>query len=261
MIKPYSIITTVDLWTEPHIAKNMLETHLNPETDAASRKPETIRKTVDFIASFLPKTAKICDYGCGPGLYSDLLQKNGYEVIGVDISENSLTYASRQNKNVQYYLMNYVTDKIEEKIDFAMMIYCDLGALDPDSMKEALANIHSSLNEGGLFFFDVLSYNWFEKVEVGITSYDEDDGFFMPGRSAVTSIVTKYNDIKLILTYHHVEGEKVADYFIWDKCFTVSEMQHVLGQNGFEIMEVYGNTYGARDIGESETLTFLCKKS
>ena len=36
-------------WTDPHIARQMLAVHLDPETDAASRRPETIQRTVDWL--------------------------------------------------------------------------------------------------------------------------------------------------------------------------------------------------------------------
>ena len=42
------------LWDDPHISKSMLEAHLNPDTEAASRKPVTIGKTIACFAQQSP---------------------------------------------------------------------------------------------------------------------------------------------------------------------------------------------------------------
>lgn len=41
-------------WDDPHISKSMLEAHLNPDTDAASRKRVTIGKTIACFAQQSP---------------------------------------------------------------------------------------------------------------------------------------------------------------------------------------------------------------
>ncbi len=260
MINPYSKITTVDFWTDEYISKNMLKAHLDPFTDAASRIPETIRKTIDFIKSIVPKDKLICDFGCGPGLYTDLLQKVGYNVIGVDVSDTSLNYAKKTNSNVEYINMNYVSNKLHKKIDFAMMIYCDFGALDPKSQAKTLNNIKKSLNVDGLFFFDVMSHNYFDKQEEQINIFEVNDGFFMKGHSIVTSKNIKYPKLKLLLSHHHIFGYKEVNYYNWDKCYDESEMKVLLEDNDFEIISTYSNTYGRKAFNTSDTLSFLCKR-
>lgn len=45
--KPEPFTTGEELfWDDPHISKGMLEAHLNPTIDAASRRPVTIENTV-----------------------------------------------------------------------------------------------------------------------------------------------------------------------------------------------------------------------
>jgi len=260
MIDPYSKITTIDLWTDEYISKNMLKAHLDSNTDAASRKPKTIKKTVDFIKSIVPINSTICDYGCGPGLYTDLLQKEGFNVTGIDVSKSSLNYAKKVNKNVEYIKMNYVKDKLNIKIEFAMMIYCDFGALDPYSQAKTLKNIKESLSNNGLFFFDVMSYNYFDNQKEQEISSRAIDGFFMKGKYNINSKYVKYPKLKLLLAHHHVSGYKEVDYYNWDKCYDETEMKLLLEDNGFEIVNTYSNTYGEKDFKTSDTISFLCRK-
>ena len=55
--------TPENFWNDPHISKGMLEAHLDPNTDAASRKPEFIDSSVEWISSLLPQGAKLLDIG------------------------------------------------------------------------------------------------------------------------------------------------------------------------------------------------------
>ena len=67
-------------WDDPHISAQMLEFHLNPEVEAASRKPETIDRSVQWLiaALGLEPGDTLLDLGCGPGAL--LRQKTGGEI-------------------------------------------------------------------------------------------------------------------------------------------------------------------------------------
>ena len=82
-------------WEDEHISKGMLEAHLNPDLEAASRKHEFIDQSVKWIHSLASQKThpKLLDLGCGPGLYTDRLNQLGYEVTGIDISKRSIEYA------------------------------------------------------------------------------------------------------------------------------------------------------------------------
>lgn len=49
------------LWNDEHISKGMLEAHLNPDIDSASRKHEFINESVKWISS-LCNSAKYKKY-------------------------------------------------------------------------------------------------------------------------------------------------------------------------------------------------------
>ena len=260
MIKPYSKITTIDMWTDPYISKQMLKYHINPEHDIASRRQDIIIKTCRFISQYIGKPSKICDFGCGPGLYTNELQQLKHDVIGVDVSKRSLAYAQEHNSNVKYINMNYVTDTLNEQIDVAMLIYCDFGALTPTSRNQFLRNLHKTLKDDGLFFFDVFNDKRFEELEENTVNYEETDGFFMPGKAKITSQYTKYPDMFLSLSYYKAVGQKTIELYNWDKHYSHQEINTLMNDYGFIVIDYFSNTIGKKNYQNSDLFMFVCKK-
>jgi len=123
--------TEVKFWTDPYIATQMLEAHLNPNTDAASRKPDFICRCAAWMSSLLPKGASLLDIGCGPGLYTKRFAERGLRVTGLDFSENSIAYAREHDFESQYIIQDYLKMDFIESFDMITIIYYDYGALIP----------------------------------------------------------------------------------------------------------------------------------
>ena len=77
--------STSKFWDDEHISKRMLESHLDPEWDAATRPHKFVDKSVDWIVSILPskKYPKLIDLGCGPGIYAEKFYEKSYCVTGL----------------------------------------------------------------------------------------------------------------------------------------------------------------------------------
>ncbi|MDA3846167.1 MAG: methyltransferase domain-containing protein, partial [Vallitaleaceae bacterium] len=147
-VKPYSK-GTATMWTDPYISKQLLDMHINPDTNTASRKEITIDKIIGLICEISDKPfGKVIDLGCGPGLYTEKLAKKGYQLTGVDFSNNSIDYAKKHAKqnqlNIHYICGNYLDIDIEEEgtYDLVMMIYCDFGVLSMEEREKLMKNIY-----------------------------------------------------------------------------------------------------------------------
>lgn len=150
------------MWTDPYISKQLLELHINPDNDVASRSKVKIERITNWILEQTDKPEmKILDLGCGPGLYSELLAKNGHSVIGVDYSESSIQYATRQAKekklNIEYLKKNYLDLDFDNQFDLIILIYLDFCVLLPEEREKVLENIYRALKKGGLFICDVVN--------------------------------------------------------------------------------------------------------
>lgn len=79
-----------------HLKKTIAVYDLIAQDYAKKIDAYTPRPEQEKFISLLPKYAKILDAGCGPGRDCDYFVKHGFNVIGVDLSENLLTIARQR---------------------------------------------------------------------------------------------------------------------------------------------------------------------
>ena len=79
-------------WDDENISRYMLEAHLDPDVEGATRKHAFIQRSADWIAECCRGGAgkKLLDLGCGPGLYAELFNDRGFQVTGLDFSRRSI---------------------------------------------------------------------------------------------------------------------------------------------------------------------------
>ena len=112
--KPFERYTRLELWNDEHISKGMLDAHLDPNTDWASRNKKFMDKSINWIVSHFKvgENTRIADFGCGPGLYTTPLAERGADVTGIDFSENSIRYAremaARKELDINYVVQSYL---------------------------------------------------------------------------------------------------------------------------------------------------------
>jgi ubiquinone/menaquinone biosynthesis C-methylase UbiE len=67
-----------------------------------------------FFQEFVLKGAKVCDLGCGDGYASFKLAKSGYQVLGIDLSEEMIEKARQQRKEQHLVFKKSDISHVEE---------------------------------------------------------------------------------------------------------------------------------------------------
>ncbi|WP_052671107.1 class I SAM-dependent methyltransferase [Draconibacterium sediminis] len=254
------------MWTDPHISRQLLEIHLHPDIDLASRKKATIEKTIHWIFEQVEdKKLKILDLGCGPGLYTQQIAQKGHKVSGVDISKNSIDYAIEQaksrNLDIEYINKNYLDLELPENdFDLVLMIYTDLGVLLPDDRNKLLGKIEKALKPGGTLIFDVLNDRELDK-KVSPKNWEvAEQGFWRDKPYITLSESFFYEKEKVILNQHVVaEDEKTSVYRFWTHYFSHEDLIRLLKPFDFTGIEFNENVLPADDnLWSGENVTF-CK--
>lgn len=254
-------------WDDPHISQKMLEAHLNPDWDAASRKPEIIDATVDWLVNslILKKGSRILDIGCGPGLYCTRLYRHGLDVTGMDYSRNSIDYAVRyaaeNNMDIRYIYQNYLTMDYEEEFDAIFLIFCDLGALSDIDRDNLLQKVHRALKPGGFFVFDVFT-KYYRREKPASNWYVSETGFWKPYPHLVLEQGFHYEEENVLLNRYTVMDERgnMWDYRVWDHYYSVESISKVLREQDFKIQEVWSDLTGKALEEEAGTLGVVAVK-
>ncbi|MDC0558870.1 class I SAM-dependent methyltransferase [Candidatus Izimaplasma bacterium] len=258
-ISPFSVMTVSKLWNDPYISNQMLKYHLAFEDDIASRRLQTIEQTVEFIYNkFKPES--LCDFGCGPGLYTNLFDEKNIKVTGVDFSTNSIAYARSQNSNIRYVEFNYLEVDLEDTFDVITMIYCDFTVLPLRSIKNLLDNVKRHLNENGKFLFDVHNYTFYDNFMEHEHVDEQTDGFYMEGLCEITHKNSKFEKNKVCLEHINAVGKEHKELYNWYQCYSKESITKILEDNGFEVNEIYSDTLGTLENEFSDAYFIECTK-
>ena len=266
--KPFEVYTADKLWTDSHTSKQMLVYHLDENVDAASRNTAFIEKSIEWmVAKFnLGNESKICDFGCGPGLYTNRFAETGAAVTGIDFSENSLRYAREpavnKNLDVTYILQNYLTFESDQKFDLITMIWCDYCALSPNQRSNLLHKFHNLLEENGRLVLDVFSLEAFAQREEVATYEQLQQNGFWSGNDYYGFLNTfKYDSEKVALDkYTIIEATRTREIYNWLQYFSLESLKTEFEAHGFCIEEFFSDIAGAPyKVGALETAVIAHK--
>lgn len=259
--------STSKFWDDEHISKKMLEAHLNPEWDAATRPHKFVNKSVDWMVSILPpkKYPKLIDLGCGPGIYAEKFFEKSYSVTGVDFSKRSIEYAEASARmkgmDIKYYNQNYLELSFEGEFDIATIIYCDFGVLSTDDRSILLSKIYSALNPNGVLIFDVFTPRYYSnRPEFRSWEYCQ-TGFWKEEPHICLNSLYRYEDCNTFLSQTiTITADSMDCYNIWEHTFTAGEIKRDLYEAGFTKVEFYGDVAGAKYDPEGEIFCVVAQK-
>ncbi|WP_321388321.1 class I SAM-dependent methyltransferase [uncultured Enterococcus sp.] len=258
---------TDNIWTDPYISSRLLEAHLNPEFEGASRKKSFIDASALWIEQQFPVVSfpKVIDYGCGPGLYAERMAEKGYDVTGIDFSKRSIKQgkvsAAKKSLPITYIYGNYLTWQPQEAYDLALLIYCDYGALSREERKALLTNIYASLNSGGQLLMDNFTTKQLEdfKEETSWQIHEESD-FWSEGMHVVFNRSKKYPQHTILDQAIVQKVDTMQVYNIWKYFSTKNTLTEELEEAGFTVQAYYQDVAGRKYDVSAETITIVAKK-
>jgi SAM-dependent methyltransferase len=255
-------------WDDPHISAQMLEYHLNPDVDAASRRSQIIDRSVNWLIKNLALKAgdSILDLGCGPGLYAARFARAGLHVTGVDYSHRSIdyaiNYASENNLDITYSYQNYLELRDESRYDAALLIYGDFCPLNPEQRAKLLQNVYRALKPSGKFVLDVSTRVHRKKYANKNSWYAQEEGFWKPGPHLVLEEGFDYPEESIWLDQYTVieANRKVSVYRNWFQDYTPETISKELEQGGFIVESLWGDLTGQPYTDESEWIGLITRK-
>jgi SAM-dependent methyltransferase len=215
---------------------------------------------------YVPNGKKVLDIGCGTGTLSLLLKKEGYDVTGIDISEDMLAVADQKanEANVRIPFFHQDMKELNNLGTFDIVtIFCDsLNYLETEEdVRQTFLSVNKQLRKDGLLLFDVHSVYKIDHLFIGQTFAINDE--------KISYIWNCYegpypHSVEHDLSFFVLdEGTKKYDRFDEShvqRTFPVEIYKQLLIESGFEILSVSGGFFGENIHNECERIFFSAKK-
>lgn len=230
--------------------------------------PPDLERTAKFVTQFLKKHApgkKFLELGSGTGLYLIPLKKAGFDVVGLDNSKAMLKVAKKKCEKLSLSIPMILGDMAKFKSKGYDAILCFSSSLcylkDQEAMEKAIHHYAKALNPGGILWLDLPN----QKVEIkDLNPSQVVDSTTFPGGKAtlVQQIYVKDNrwvsdwygfvmDKSGCRTFKHESPEVIYD---------PKRIMRTLEEVGFEIIDVFGKSYGGTFVADSSYRMVIAAK-
>ncbi|REE05927.1 class I SAM-dependent methyltransferase [Marinoscillum furvescens] len=209
-----------------------------------------------LIAHLAPdQEARFLDLACGKGRHAIYLNSKGYDVTGLDLSEQNIRYASRYSNERLHFEQQDMREPFgEARYDYVLNLFTSFGYFDTKSENQQAINcIANSLRKGGTFVLDFL--NPYAVIN-GLVSEEEKT------MGGITFKISRSFDGEYILK----DIEFFADgshYHYQEKVKAIRRVKFLsyFEQAGLQVREVFGNyQLSSYDKEKSERLIFIATK-
>lgn len=238
-----------------------------------------VRHIENLIEKSGASVKNILELACGTGNITIPLAKKGYDIAGIDISEDMLGLALEKSEAMGVPLVLLEQDMV--KLDFDIYdLDCVLCACDGfnyvtslDDLDKVFAKIYDLLKPGGIFVFDISSYYKLSQV-LG-------NNFMGESREDISYMWTNYYDeanqllemnldffLKLEPEEGDFEGGPQEDDNLYERYREVhlqrahkeEEILDILKKIGFDRVDSYGDFGLDRPSDQSERIFFTAVK-
>ena len=211
------------------------------------------------------QTSLVLDLGCGTGKITFALREKGYDMTGVDFSDDMLSFAREEciNKNINDILWLCQDMRAFELYGTVDACVCTLDCINYltkfDDVKKCFSLVHNYLIPDGLFIFDINTPYRFENVYAN-NDYILEDG------NALLAWRNNYNPKSKICNFYlSVFAEnKNGTYTRFDevqkeKCYSKKQIEAALISCGFEILAEYGDINLKKCDNDDEKWYFVAR--
>lgn len=155
---------------------------LAPVYEKVMRGPEYDR-WAEYLVSLLKEYANGksgLDMACGSGFFTRVIKREGYQIEGVDLSDDMLNQAlnvsRKEGLNIPFRKGDMTSFKNFSKVDFITVINDGINYVEPTKLLKTFKNFYSLLKKDGVLLFDISSeYKLKNVIANNVFSEDEED--------------------------------------------------------------------------------------
>jgi ubiquinone/menaquinone biosynthesis C-methylase UbiE len=213
-------------------------------TQYSQRMAELLPQILERVQA-KPKT--ILDMACGEGTYAILMSQNGYQVTGVDQSEQMLQIAreraEQEQNQIEFLNMDMRSLEFDQQFDLITCWFDSLNyLLDFQDLEKTFQEVAEALKDGGLFIFDMntiygLAVNW-QRQSVYVEQ-DTEDIFVVhrPSYDFERNLAT----MRITGFMRDQEGWFRMDESHTERGYTLEDIKDALRKANLDVLDCWGS--------------------
>ena len=201
----------------------------------------------------LPEKAKVLDLACGKGRHAIYLNQLGFEVVGIDLSENSIMEANKNQNESLHFQVHDMREAFGDKFDAIFNLFTSFGYFEnAEDNLTTLKAMKESLTEYGFAVIDFMNIN---QVIANLVPEEvktvENIDFYIKRYVSEGHI---YKEIKF-----EDQGEKFH-FTERVKALTLKDFEELMEEAGIYLLDIFGD-YKLKKFHktESERLIIIFK--
>lgn len=213
-----------------------------------------ISKLVDFLA--LKKGTKVLDLACGKGRHSITLNELGMNVLGVDLSQNSISIAQQfKNESLKFKVHDMRKPIENTQFDVIFNLFTSFGYFDDcsDNVKVIQA-INQMLSPNGLFVLDFMNS---EKIISNLVPNE-----LKKVDTVEYCISRKYDGTHIFKNIQFSDQGQNFNYTERVQALKLNDFQSLLMAENFQIIHTFGDfKLNPFDANTSDRLILIARKN
>jgi SAM-dependent methyltransferase len=214
-----------------------------------------INKLIDHLHP--PPGASMLDVACGKGRHSLQLAGKGFDVTGIDLSEDSIRDALQyESETLHFYQHDMRLPCWINYFDYAFNFFTSFGYFSTQRENDnAIRTIAQALKPNGTFVMDYLNVHYAEDHMVH-QSEKELEG--------VNFLITKWYDEQHFFKKIMIEDEKLEEPLVFTEKvakFSLGDFTEMFAYQGMQIKEVFGDyNFANYHVKKSPRLVMIAEK-
>lgn len=207
----------------------------------------------------------VCELGCGTGNMTRRLHALGYDMIGIDISEEMLQIAREKEPEGDDSILYLCQDMCEFELYgtvAAVVSLCDSinYVTDEKDLQQVFKLVNNYLDPGGVFIFDLHTPYYYSRVLGEQTICENrDEGSFI--WENYYDADTKINEFDMTI-YYDTKGDGTyvrCEETHYQRAYSMTEIKRLLCRAGLELVGTYDEVTHGTPVRSSERVYFVAR--
>ena len=207
----------------------------------------------------------LLDLGCGTGSVTELLAKAGFDMIGIDNSEEMLEIAMEKREesglDILYLLQDMREFELYGTVKGVVSICDSMNyILEDEDLMEVFRLVHNYLDNEGIFIFDMNTMYKYEEILADNTfAEDREESSFIWGNYYDEEDEINQYDLALFVKEEDGRYRKYEETHL-QRAYRQEDVEEMIRESGLELLHVYDAFSKEAPTEESERIYYVCRR-